>query len=208
MKFYTIPISPNCRKAEATIYHLDLDVEIIQKDIMGGELEKEEYLAINPNGMVPALEDGDFKLWESNAIIQYLADQAETDSFFPKDMKKRIEIIKWQYWGALHFNRAIGTICWETIAKLVFKLGETNQETVDATLPDFHRFATVLEQQLSDKTYIIDDTPTLADFSVGDHSALTLCDYSQIPLNKYPNIKSWYQRLEELPGWKKTRPSF
>ena len=88
MKFYTVPVSPNCRKAESTIYHLDLDVEIIQKDIMSGELNKEDYLRINPNGMVPAFEDGEFKLWESNAIMQYLADKANAEAFFPKNLSK------------------------------------------------------------------------------------------------------------------------
>ena len=79
MKFYTVPVSPNCCKAESTIYHLGLDVEIIKKDIMSGELNKEDYLRINPNGMVPALEDGEFKLWESNVIMQYLADKANAE---------------------------------------------------------------------------------------------------------------------------------
>ncbi len=208
MKFYTVPVSPNCRKAESTIYHLDLDVEIIQKDIMSGELNKEDYLRINPNGMVPALEDGEFKLWESNAIMQYLADKARAEEFFPKNFKQRMSIVKWQFWGALHFNRSVGTICWETVAKPAFGLGDPDQSAIDFALDGFHCCAKILNQQLNSTDFIVGNSPTLADFSVGDHSALALNEHSQIPLDEYSNIKSWYQRLEEIPGWEKTRPSF
>jgi len=208
MKFYTMPISPNCRKAEATIYHLNLDVEIMTKDMMSGELNKEDYLQINPNAKVPTLVDGDFKLWESNAIMQYLADKANAEVFFPKTPKERANMVRWQFWGALHFNRAVGTICWESVAKPTMKIGDPNQEVIAASLDDFHRFARILNEQLKDRTFITGNVPTLADFSVGDHSAFALHNDSQIPFDEYQNIKSWYQRLENIAAWEKTRPSF
>ncbi len=207
MKFYTIPISPNCRKAESTIYYLNLDAEIISKDIMSGELKKDEYLQINPNAKVPVLLDGEFVLWESNAIMQYLADKFHADEFFPKTPRERADMVRWQSWGSLHYNRAVGTICWETVAKPTMKLGDPDQGIIDSALDDFHRFADILEKQLADRLFITGRIPTLADFSVGDHSALVLNAGSQVPLEKYPDIKSWYMRLEEIPAWAKTRPS-
>ncbi len=208
MKLYTTPVSPNCRKAEATIDHLNLEVEIISKGLTNGDLETPEYLQINPNGAVPALEDGELKLWESNAIVQYLADQANAEAFFPRDLKKRTNIVRWQFWGCLHFNRAVGTIVWETVAKPLLQLGAPVQAVIDGALDNFHRYAQVLEQQLDHTRFIAGDSPTLADFSVGDHSALVLLEQSQVPLHKYPNIKSWYHRLEAVPAWEKTRPSW
>ena len=71
------------RKVEAVIDHLGLDVEIVHHDFAGGGLRQSEYLAVNPNGMVPTLVDGSFILWESNAIMQYLADKAGGDPLFP-----------------------------------------------------------------------------------------------------------------------------
>jgi len=207
MKLYTTPISPNCRKVESTVHHLNLDVEIINKDIMSGELNKEDYLQINPNGKVPSLEDGEFKLWESNAIMQYLADTANAVEFFPQAPEARANMVRWQLWGALHFNRAVGTICWESVAKPLFQLGDPIQSVIDATLDDFHFFARVLNNHLEGRTFITGNQATLADFSVGDHSTLALSDHSQVPLDEYVNIKSWYLELENVPAWAKTKPS-
>jgi len=208
MKLYTIPISPNCRRTEATVHHLNLDVEIITKDLKAGELAKDDFLNLNPNGKVPTLVDGDTKLWESNAIMQYLADKGSLDAFFPKNNIERIEIVKWQFWESLHFNRAVGTICWETVAKPMMGLGDPDKNIIESAMENFHFYANVLNQQLEGKNFITSDRVTLADFSVGSHSALILFPQSQVPLEKYSNIKNWLDRLEEVPAWDKTKPPF
>ena len=74
MELHTVGGSPNSRKVEAVIDHLALEVAIVRHDFAG--LRRPEYLALNPNGMVPTLVDGAFVLWEANAIMQYLADKA------------------------------------------------------------------------------------------------------------------------------------
>ena len=206
MKLYTVPISPNCRRSEATVHHLNIEAEIIGKDIMSGELGAEDFLALNPNGKVPTLVDGDFKLWESNAIMQYLADKSSDDTFFPKNGIERIEIIKWQFWESLHFNKSVGTICWETVAKPLMSLGDPDSNIIEGAMEDFHFFANILNNQLENRKFITGDVVTLADFSVGSLSALVLHPDSQIPLEKYPRLKNWYQRLEEVPAWDKTKP--
>jgi len=208
MKLYTVPVSPNCRRAEATVYHLNLDVEIITKSFNTGELGKSEFLEINPNGKVPVLVDGDFILWESNAIMQYLADKSSKTDFFPQDFTKRADIVRWQFWESQHFNKAVGGICWETVAKPLMKLGDPDSSIIQSALTDFHKYAKILDQQLAGKKFIFGETLTLADFSVGCHSALALFPASQVPLTEYPNIGDWYKRLENTPAWAKTRPEF
>ena len=206
MKLYTIPISPNCRRAEATVHYLDLEVELIRTEFLNGELKRDSFLQLNPNGMVPLLIDNGFTLWESNAIIQYLADKNSAHDFFPKDFSVRADIVRWQFWESLHFNKAVGGICWETIAKPAMNLGAPDERAIQSSINDFHQFAKVLNHHLEGRRFIMGEHPTLADFSVGSHSALALHSQSQVPLDEYSNINDWYQSLEEIPAWAKTAP--
>ena len=207
MKLYTIPISPNCRRAEATAYHLGLDVEIVRTGFLNGELKSNDFLKLNPNGKVPLLIDDGFRLWESNAILQYLADKSAAADFFPRDFAVRADIVRWQFWESLHFNKAVGGIVWETIAKPSMNLGEPDESAIESSTEDFHRFAKILERQLEGRKFIMGDTLTLADFSVGNHSALAVHPHSRVPLDDYPRVASWYHALEDTPAWARTAPS-
>lgn len=209
MKLYVMPVSPNVRKAQAVVNYLDLDVDVISKDVMAGDLKTDDFLGINPNGKVPALEDGEFKLWESNAIAQYLALTAPENELFPKDPVKRTDITRWQFWESNHYNKAVGSVVWETIIKTMFKIpGGPDEKNIESGLNDFHRFAPILENQLDGNEFITGNTITLADFSVGAMSSLVLSKSSRIPLEEYPGIKSWYLRLEAIPEWAASGPPF
>lgn len=188
MKLYVTQISPNCRQAEAVVHHLDLDVDIICKDIQSGELQSQDFLALNPNGRVPTLVDDDFTLWESRAIMQYLADNYGENSLFPTGAARRSDIMRWIFWEALHFNKALSAICWETVAKPAFNMGAADQQLVEQGLQDFHQLAPVLNEQLEGKTFITGETVTLADFAVGSHSSLVTAPGSQVPLDQYPYV--------------------
>lgn len=82
MNFYTVNGSPNCRKVHAVINQLGVDAQICELDLLAGELNNPEFHALNPNGMVPVLEDGSLRLWESNAIMQYLAAIGPANSIY------------------------------------------------------------------------------------------------------------------------------
>ena len=79
MKLYLSPASPNCQKVLAVARELDIRLERVNVDIFKGEAKTPAYLAKNPNGRVPLLEDDGLLLWESNAIIAYLASQKASD---------------------------------------------------------------------------------------------------------------------------------
>ena len=153
------------------------------------------------------LTDRQFKLWESNAIIQYLADKSSASNFFPKEVAARSDIVRWQFWESLHFNKAVGGICWETMAKPSMGLGDPDEGAIKTSTEDFHRFAKILNDRLDGRKFIMGDTVSAADFSVASHSALALHPESRVPLDDYANIKGWYGSLEEIPAWAKTAPS-
>src|SRR5262249_9043702 len=85
-------------------------IRVEYHDFVAGDLRTADYVALNPNGMVPLLVDGAFRLWESNAIMQYLADKAGSDALFPRDPQKRADVVRWQFWEVAHFNKAFGLL--------------------------------------------------------------------------------------------------
>ena len=199
MNFYTVNGSPNCRKVHAVINYLELDVKIIELGITSGELEAPEYRALNPNGMVPLLEDGDFKLWESNAITQYLASLAPASSLYPDDPRIRADIHRWQCWEECHFNRACGEFLFENILKPMLKIGEPDPAVLQEAEQNFMCFAAILEHQLEGRDFILGKDVTLADFSVG--SMMVYADAAGIPLASFKNISKWVHKMEGISAW-------
>lgn len=200
MKLYYHPISQNCRRVLATIYENGLDLELEEVDLLQGAHRQPEYLAINPNGKVPTLVDGDFKLWESTAIMQYLSQ----DSPLWPPSKVRYDIIRWQCWAIAHFGHAIGKVVGERLVKKVFGGGEPDEAVVAAGLEEFERFATVLNGHLEGRDWLVGDGLTLADFSVA--AELTYAPAVNIGLEPYPHIARWYAAISERDAWKRSAP--
>ena len=199
MNFYTVNGSPNCRKAHAVINYLGLDVNIIELDMLAGDLEKPSFFEKNPNGMVPVLEDGDLTLWESNAISQYLASQAPASDLYPDDPAIRADIHRWQNWEECHFNRACGGFLFENVLKKIFNIGEPNQSVLEEAEQNFKRFATILETQLEGRDFILGNKVTLADFSVG--AMMIYADAAGIPVASFKNISNWNKRMKDIRAW-------
>ncbi|MCV0429148.1 MAG: glutathione S-transferase family protein [Roseibium sp.] len=208
MKLYVTDLSPNSRRVLGAVHHLGLEGETeIQKfNLMAGEHQTDEFRAINPNVKVPVLVDGDLTLWEANPIVIYLSDRKGAESFCPSAPRDRIEILRWQSWEVQHFNKALGDIVWETVAKQFFGLGAPDAEKIEAGQQNFRRFAAVLEDQLANQDYVLGNNVTAADFAVGSHSALALHPHSEVPLSEFPKVEAWLHRLEALPAWAKTAP--
>ncbi|MEH6450277.1 MAG: glutathione S-transferase family protein [Oleispira sp.] len=204
MKLYAIVGSPNSRKVLSVINHLGIDVEIEYLDLFQGEHKTPSYVALNPNGMVPTLIDGDLKLWESNAIIQYLADKAGDDILFPKDIAQRADVVRWQCWELAHFNQAFGTLAFESVAKPSFMDMPGNEAVIAWSQEQLTRFAIVLNEHLQDRSYLVGDSITLADYSMIHVEFFK----EAIPFDwtPYPNINEYFDRLRQLPHWAVTMP--
>jgi glutathione S-transferase len=201
MKLYSIHNSNNCRRVNATIQHLGLDVEIVEQGM--GDLKKPEYLALNPNGKVPTLVDGDLKLWESRAIMQYVASRKE-NTLWPNDAKRRADIARWQFWEATHLTRGTGTYAFENLFKKIFMKQDPDPAALAVGEKDWHTFAPILNAQLEARKFILGSELTLADFSVG--ACFSFAEPSGLPWNDYTHIKAWCSRLNEIPAWKNTAP--
>jgi len=122
---YSFTITPNNRKVEAFVRHYDLDVDIHHISFKDNEQKSSEFLAINPMGRVPALVDGDLKLWESNAILTYLAQKFPETNALPTDLEGRADADRWLHWQNAHLM----------MASAALKTGEAkNHDTINELL--------------------------------------------------------------------------
>ncbi len=203
MKLYYFPPSPNSRRAQVVAVYLELSIELVLINLPQGDQRTADFLALNPTGRIPVLQDGDFVLWESNAIMQYLASQVSTP-LWPDDAQQRADIMRWQSWQLAHWAKGCQPLNYERLVKKVLQLGEPDPQVEQQALKTFHKEAKVLNTHLADREYLVNNTLTLADFSVaGD---LTYAVPAQFPLGEYPHIRAWYDRIEALPAWQQTAP--
>ncbi len=205
MKLYHFPISPNSRRVIAVLEQLELTCERHVVDLSKGEQLHPDFVTLNPNHMIPTLVDEDFVLWESNAIMQYLCAKVPDNSLWSTDPQIQAKISSWQFWQAAHFGSACSILIWENFLKQALKRGDTDQQEVAKGEERFHRFASVLEQSLQGRDWLVGDTVTLADFSVGSYFDLMV--QAKYPMTDYVEIKRWYHAIEQLPAWQRSAPA-
>jgi glutathione S-transferase len=199
MRLYILASSPNSRKVMAVVHHLGLTPEVVYLDFARGDTARSEFLALNPNGMVPVLVDGTFRLWESNAINQYLVAKAGGSSLFPRDPQIRADIARWQFWEQTHFNKAFGTLVFESLIKPKFGMGEASAGLVDFCLREIGRFAQVLEAHLCGRSTVVGEEISLADYAM-------VCleryrDATPFDWSPFPNINRYWDAIRETDAW-------
>lgn len=185
MILHSFFITPNNRKVEAFIKHFDLDIEIHQVNFRKRENKTDEYLAMNPMGKVPLLVDGDLNLWESNAILTYLATVYPETKTLPTDPKGRADVDRWLHWQSCHLMQAMGAL-------------KSGEETDLETVKPLYK---VLDIQLQDKDYVCGQL-SVADFALGAYTLTKLgrkIDYTDVP-----NVEAWRNRIAELKGFVET----
>ncbi len=205
MKLYAIVGSPNSRKVLAVARHAGINLDIEYLDLFAGDTQNPEYTALNPNAMVPTLIDGDLTLWESNAINQYLAERSENQTLFPKDLALRADIVRWQCWELAHFNQAFGTLAFEAVAKPSFMDAPGNPAIIDWSKEQLARFASVLNQHLQGRKYMVGNTVTIADYSMIHVEFFK----ETIPFDwsPYPHVNAYFERMRQDVHWAATAPT-
>ena len=202
MKLYYCE-TPGPRKACAVAKYLALPVEFIRVDLAKQANKSPDFLAMNPNGRVPVLDEDGRILWEASAIMCRLAERAGSD-LWPDD-ERRIDIIRWFSWDTAHFYRSAGTLFFENVVKRWLGMGEPNSTVVEEATRSFRFFAGVLSDHLKGRTYLVGDGLTLADFAVA--TLLPNAEEAKLPLSDYPEIQRWHARLCELPAWREPFPA-
>ncbi len=197
--FYCEVLNP--RKACAVARYLDAKVDFVRVDIWRGAHKTPEFLARNPNGQVPVLQDGDRYLSESNAIMCHLSERAGAD-LWPHD-DRQIEVLRWLFWDAMHFGRQAGELYFQHVI-LPFVGGTSDPEAAAGATESFRRLATILDDHLRGRQFLVADRLSVADFALA--VALPYAEAARLPLAEFAEITRWHAGLNELPAWRAPFP--
>ena len=187
--------SINVRKAAWTAALLGIDLE--REDWGAGFRSPQEpgYLAMNPNGLIPVLVDGDFVLWESNSICRYLAAKAGATGLLPADPQARARVEQWMDWQAGELNNS-----WRTAFMGLVRGQPQAPEAIAASVASWNRHMAMLDAQLARTgAYVTGEGFTLADVVLG--LAAQRCKNAPIERVELPAVEAWLQRLRSQPGF-------
>ena len=180
--------------------HLGLDCEVESIDLASGDQRKPQYIALNPDKKMPTLEDDGFVLWESNAILFYMAAKHPNSGLWPSDPRCQADVLRRLAWESAHWDaESIGMVAYEKGSKAVLGLGPSEPSFIARGEQNFGRFAAVLDASSRGKTWLIGERLTVADFSVG--GLVPSAELMGLPIGNYPAILRWYKGLAALPAW-------
>ena len=163
-----------------------------------GVVNTPQYRNLNPNGLVPTIEDDGFVLWESNAIVRYLAAKHGAGKLWPEDLKVRAETDKWMDWQSSTF--------WPTFRPLFWNLVRTPVDQRDDKAMEDSRLKTAeileyLDAHLKNRAYVAGETLTMGDIPMG----CAIQRWMTLPIDhpEMPNLERWYDALTARPAYKK-----
>ncbi len=177
---------------------VELGIAYDRHDVGGtfGGTDTTEYRLLNPNGLVPTIEDSGIVLWESNVILRYLATK-QGGALFPQDLLRRFDIERWMEWQT--------TTLWPALRPAFTALIRTAKEKRDGSLVTSAEEASgrlfrILDQQLESRSYIAGDSFTIADIACG----VTARRWYELDIARpnLPSVRRWYDELSQRPGFR------
>jgi len=202
MKLYMHPVSMTSRPVRLFIAESGIKVDEQLVDVMTGEHLGPAYTAINPNKMVPLLEDGDLRLTESSAILKYLADKIESPAY-PKDLKQRAKVNEAMDWFNSNFYRDFGYgLCYpQLFPHHKRQTDDAQKATLEWAQTRVKNWLQILNDNIigNDRRYLVGNSLTIADYFGA--SLITLGEVTRCDWNKYPNVKRWIDTVKQLKNW-------
>ncbi|MEO0987048.1 MAG: glutathione S-transferase [Cyanobacteria bacterium J06639_14] len=191
LKLHDLSLSGNCYKVRLFLALLGIECEFIAVDFMAGQHKTPEYLALNPRGEIPILQDEDFTLCDSQAILVYLASKYASEAWLPQDAVGLGQVMQWLSTAANEIARGPND------ARLAKKFGykldlATAQKKAHHILP-------IVDQHLSQQNWLTLGRPTIADIACFPYIALA--PEGEVMLEEYGAINQWIDRIKQLPNF-------
>jgi glutathione S-transferase len=164
----------------------------------GKAKESADYKKLNPNGLIPTIDDDGFVLWESNAIVRYLAAKHANGTIFPADLRVRADADRWMDWQATVLAPPVSTVLLQVVRTAPEK---RDAAVLAAACQTCREKAGVLDEALAGRSYLAGQAFTMADIAVGQW----MWRYANLVPDrpKHANLEAWYQRLQERPAYRK-----
>ncbi|MDH3738797.1 MAG: glutathione S-transferase family protein [Alphaproteobacteria bacterium] len=202
MKLYQHPVSTTCRPVMMFIADEGLDVEQEVVDILSGAHYGEEFTKTNPNNLVPVLEDGDFRLTESSAILKYLAEKCGSAAY-PSDPQARAKVNEIMDWFNTGFYRAFayGMVYPQLLDHCKLPNDTALEAQIATGKTQAERFLGILNDHIlgDGGPWLCGETMTIADYFAS--GVISLGEVVGCKLSAYPNVRAWYDRMQSLPNW-------
>lgn len=192
MKLYDLALSGHSHRVRLLASLLNITIELVPVDLLNGAHKQPDYLAKNPFGQVPTLVDGDVTLYDSNAILVYLASRFDpARTWLPESPELAAQVQIWLSKAANELASGPGA------ARLIAIFGAPlDKESVQAKS---HALFAVMNQHLAERTWFVGQTPTIADVALYSYTAHA--PEGGIDLREYPHIVRWVEAIERLPGF-------
>ena len=190
--------SSNVQKVLWLCEELNIPYERTEAGMQFGVVNEPAYRTMNPNGRVPTIDDEGFVLWESNAIVRYLAAKHAPNALYPADLKVRADADRWMDWATSTLGGVIVPVFWTLIRTPAEKRDATKLAADVKALGDVMG---ALEQGLQGRKYVAGDA-----FSIGDIPAgINTYRFFALDITRpsLPNVEAWYKRLCERPAYQK-----
>ena len=190
--------SSNVQIAMWAAAEVGLDVERVDVGGAFGGTDTPEYRAMNPNGLIPVLKDGDLVMFESAAILRYLGAQYGSDSFWPKQPKDRARLDAWAEWTKTMLCPVLIYQVFWTLVRI--PKAEHNPELLATQITELGRLMGLAAAELGDKPFLGGEALSFADVMLGH----TLYRYFTLEIERpdLPNLQAYYERLQSRPGYR------
>lgn len=201
IKFYYVPMSSSSRVHWA-LEELGVPYEKMKLSFDAGDLKKPEFLAINPNGKVPALVDGDAKIFESLAILLHLGDRyGEKNGVWPKaDSPARGEAYAWTVWGTVNLIQpTLDRLTHASDHRMALPKEKRSQEIADKALATWNKEAAVLDKHLAGRDYTLGSAFTLVDVANASIFGMGAM-MAGMPVGDHENVAAWLSRCQMRPA--------
>lgn len=195
------PCSSNSRKVQWALEELGHPYRLQLVDIVQGEQKAPSFLARNPNGRIPVLEEDGFVLYESNAILRYLCEVPGRVELMPSERRARALVNQWLSWQEADMAPAfIGAFLTRFATLFGAPLDEATYQRHKAAAD---RLLPVLEAHLKGRRYMVGESFTLADLALGELVATS--EDAGFDLAPHPHVRAWVTGLFERPAYRATR---
>jgi glutathione S-transferase len=195
IKLYDHPLSGNCYKVRLTLSQLGVEYERINLDIFNGEQNRPEFTALNPNRKIPVLVDGDFVIWESNAILLYLGRRLSPNRLYSEDPKTFGLITQWLFFGKTTIDPTLARARFMTR----FVSAEKRDEKELASLREGGKAALGILNDRLRKGDFLAGSYSLAD--IGCYAYVSTAEEGGISLSPFPAVVDWCDRIQSQPGY-------